>query len=505
VSTSNPPLCVWTDASGNRFIYSNSGYALTGEVNTAEYEEWASKGDKGDKGDKGEDGEKGDKGDKGDKGEQGLQGIQGMIIRHSEWKSGVYYRNDEAMTSGTRYLDVAMIKNNSAADGWDVYKCVTSHTSSTSNKPGNTTYWQKLSGVGPIFTSLIIAKNASIDFMQGNELLIKDSGNNVVAGLTGGASAQAGSTAVRIWAGSSIPGSAPFRVNNDGSFVATKANITGNITANSGSIGPFAIDTDSLMGKGMCLYNGNYNNWWGTSSSNDFVYINRSAFLLGQQEGYFNPGDIAKIKVGIGRGSDFENTSSDRAEKCLTALSVYRQMNDSNRPYHPAIKIISDNVINRNIAMHVQGGVRVWGGIMEKGVFYSYPGNKTGSSNSNVIDLSFGTTILLNSTNSASETIFFLPTLSQVRNQMGITSTSESFCIPITVFAMKGTYKFKVATQRYSTTPPSAAEYGTMLDRNGDEWESKSVMLFESGDSAHFVLYYTYDTGYKIQVITRNN
>lgn len=114
-STTNPPLWCWTDNAGNRFTFNDGGYVLTGEVNTAEYDVWAEKGDTGEKGDKGDDGEKGDKGDKGD---QGVQGIQGCIIRDSEWTTGVTYRNDEALTSGTRYIDIVMVRNNSAVDGW---------------------------------------------------------------------------------------------------------------------------------------------------------------------------------------------------------------------------------------------------------------------------------------------------------------------------------------------------------------------------------------------------
>ncbi|WP_349973106.1 collagen-like protein [Phocaeicola dorei] len=227
-STTNPPLWCWTDNAGNRFTFNDGGYVLTGEVNTAEYDVWAEKGDTGEKGDKGDDGEKGDKGDKGD---QGVQGIQGCIIRDSEWTTGVTYRNDEALTSGTRYIDIVMVRNNSAVDGWDVYKCIKTHTSSSSITYTNTTYWTELSNVGPIYTSLIIAKNASLDFVQGNELIIKDSNNNVVAGLTGGSSKEAGTTPVRIWAGGGVPGSAPYRVNELGEFVSTKANVTGIITA----------------------------------------------------------------------------------------------------------------------------------------------------------------------------------------------------------------------------------------------------------------------------------
>ena len=279
-STTNPPLWCWTDNDGNRFTFADGGYVLTGEVNTAEYDVWAEKGDTGAKGDKGDDGEKGDKGDKGD---QGVQGIQGCIIRSSEWASGVTYRNDEDLTSGTRYIDIVMVRNNSAVDGWDVYKCIKTHTSSSSITYANTTYWTELSNVGPIYTSLIIANNASLDFVQGNELLIKDANNNIVAGLTGGSSKEAGKTPVRIWAGGDVPGSAPFRVDQEGNLVATKANITGTITATSGVIGPFSIASGMLSSK--ILYE---------NETNKYVGFNLSA---GQIE-FYNERTFTNVRIG---------------------------------------------------------------------------------------------------------------------------------------------------------------------------------------------------------------
>ncbi len=241
VQTTNPPLWCVTDSNGNRLLQTqdgvNYGYVLTGETNTAEYDLLASRGDDGEKGDKG------DQGDKGDKGEQGQQGIQGCIIRHSEWALGVTYHNDEALTSGTRYLDIAMLKNNAAIDGWDVYVCNSTHTSSEGNKPGTASApWTKLSGVGPIYTSLIIAKNASIDFMQGNQLLIKKDDGTVTAGLSGSI---AGSK-VRIWAGSSTPDNAPFRVLESGKMIGTDVELTGTINAISGKIGGFSISGNGL-------------------------------------------------------------------------------------------------------------------------------------------------------------------------------------------------------------------------------------------------------------------
>ena len=279
-STTNPPLWCWTDNAGNRFTFNDGGYVLTGEVNTAEYDVWAEKGEPGKDGTDGKDGEDGKDGKPG---EQGVQGIQGCIIRDSEWTTGVTYRNDEALTSGTRYIDIVMVRNNSAVDGWDVYKCIKTHTSSSSITYTNTTYWTELSNVGPIYTSLIIAKNASLDFVQGNELIIKDSNNNVVAGLTGGSSKEAGTTPVRIWAGGGVPGSAPFRVDQEGNLVASKANITGTISATGGTIGPFSISSSKLSSR--ALYE---------SETDKYVGFNLSA----QEIEFYNERTGANVKIG---------------------------------------------------------------------------------------------------------------------------------------------------------------------------------------------------------------
>ena len=276
-STTNPPLWCWTDNAGNRFTFADGGYVLTGEVNTTEYDVWSEKGDTGEKGDKGD---KGDDGEKGDKGDQGVQGIQGCIFRESEWSaSSVQYRNDEALTSGTRYIDFALIRNDAAIDGWDVYKCLKTHVSSASNKPGNTTYWEKLSGVGPIYTSLIIAKNASISLFQGNQVLIKKSDNTVTAGLSGSTSGQK----IRIWAGSTTPDSSPFRVDQEGNLVASKANITGTISATGGTIGPFSISSSKLSSR--TLYE---------SETDKYVGFNLSA----QEIEFYNERTGANVKIG---------------------------------------------------------------------------------------------------------------------------------------------------------------------------------------------------------------
>lgn len=234
--TTNPPLWTVTTSSGQRIKQTQDGgktygYILSGEMNSAEYDLLASKGEDG------KPGADGKPGVDGKPGADGKQGIQGCIIRHSEWsKFSVQYRNDESLTSGTRYLDVALVKDSQSPTGWEAYKCKNTHTSSESNAPGTSggsSYWEVFSMTASyIFTSLIIAKDASIDFMQGNQLLIKKSdGETVTAGLSG---SEEGSK-VRIWAGSATPDNAPFRVLESGKVICMNAEVHGDINATSGT------------------------------------------------------------------------------------------------------------------------------------------------------------------------------------------------------------------------------------------------------------------------------
>ena len=257
--TSDPPMWCVTDKAGNRLKFTEDGgknyyYVLTGEVNTEDYADFGgliSKGKKGDTGDPGPQGPKGDKGDTGEKGDKGEQGLQGCILRKSEWKSGTEYRNDEALTSGTRYLDIALVRDDGTATGWRAYKCLRTHVSGDANAPtasGGATFWAEFGiNTTSVFTSLIIARDAAIDFMSGNQLLIRRDDGTVTAGLSG---SQEGGK-VRIWAGAATQDDAPFRVDEAGRVVATDAEITGTVNATSGMIAGFSISGNSLTNVGF--------------------------------------------------------------------------------------------------------------------------------------------------------------------------------------------------------------------------------------------------------------
>ena len=302
-ATNNPPLWCWTDNDGNRFIFEDGGYILTGEQNSLEYEIIAQKGEDGpyteeiytrttinstpstpttaqiddyipsgwtrspsgisvsypyewvSKRRKSIDGEWGlfsTPAVFAQLGEKGADGLQGCAIRDSEWALNTEYRNDSDVKDGSlpvRYIDVVLVRNNAVETGWDAYQCLKTHVSSSSITYANTQYWKKFgANVGSIFTSLIIAKNAKIQLFQGNDLLIQKDDGTVTAGMTGSNSG----SLVRIFAGSTYENrvSAPFRVTESGEMYATKAHIQGEVVATSGSFsGELKAATGTFSGE----------------------------------------------------------------------------------------------------------------------------------------------------------------------------------------------------------------------------------------------------------------
>lgn len=176
----------------------------------------------------------------------------GMIVRRSEWWPGRLYCNESEVSPTVqplRYLDIALIKDLGTSTGYKAYKCISTidrghgqgkHLSSSDNQPGTpggAEYWEELAqNVASIYTDLIIAKNAKLDFITGNSLRVGyQTGNttndfHVVAGITGEGGNNTDS--VRIWAGTTEENraNAPFRVTQSGKLHATGAYIEGNGT-----------------------------------------------------------------------------------------------------------------------------------------------------------------------------------------------------------------------------------------------------------------------------------
>lgn len=418
----------------------------------------------------------------------GEKGNNGCIQRvWQAFTEGQIYRDDtdadesEIDSSGIRYLDFMAVADNSMASGWKIYQCVMTHEGGTDGELSDTNLWKEVSvNAQSAFFTYLIAKNATIQMLSSSRFVVTNPDNTIVAGM--------GNSDIPLWVGGSNPSSAPFHVTREGILSATGAKISGEITALKGRIGPFTISDEGL-------YTGTPDDWWNGVKSN-FVYLNTSSLLMQQSVGYFQAGDIADLKVGFGKGSD-PSTEGDQYAYCSSAMYIYRKMNSgADNMYYPAARIISDNVINRDIALRCEGGLQVWGGVIERG----YHLEISNSGGANVIDLSFGTTILLYSSGDGMQ--FFLPELSEVRAQLGIKDTSQIFCTPFTVIVRKDSNTIWIATKNKSLNPIAASRSGIIVDNNGNEWKGSNVDS-ASGDVTKFAACYSPTTGFYYQLLTR--
>ena len=179
------------------------------------------------------------------------QGLQGVILRDSIWQESQEYHNDSALTSLPRYLDITYVQLDGSTD-YSVFECKKTHISSSTTKPGSgsdwQTYWRKLDNMGPLYTPLLIAKNAKITFGQTNQLLITNS-KGKIQGCFGGVDNE--QNGYPLWIGGETASASNFRVQYDGTLEATGADIKGvitatKITADSGTISGFELSGNGL-------------------------------------------------------------------------------------------------------------------------------------------------------------------------------------------------------------------------------------------------------------------
>lgn len=156
-----------------------------------------------------------------------LRGIPGLIERTSEWAAGVEFHNDENLTGGIRYLDLVTVTDNTTGK-FELYQCRVTHTSTAANAPrDNSAEWLKLNQMRPMYTPLIVAKNAVLRFAQTNRILITNS-KDKVQGCFGGVEDE--TNGYPLWIGAITAADAKFRVKYGGDLYAKDASIEGRIT-----------------------------------------------------------------------------------------------------------------------------------------------------------------------------------------------------------------------------------------------------------------------------------
>lgn len=158
----------------------------------------------------------------------------GCVMRTSLWAAGKEYVNQSNEEGdGVKYIDIVYVEDSSANEGYRLYECRVSHNSNECTYE-DTNHWREIPDVGPIYSPLIVAKNAVFKFAQGQQFNIAD-GDTV----WGSFRHVSNSEDLALWLGatSGADGSnASFSVTKGGKLTATNAKITGDITATSGSI-----------------------------------------------------------------------------------------------------------------------------------------------------------------------------------------------------------------------------------------------------------------------------
>lgn len=263
-----------------------------------------------------------------------LRGIPGLIERTSEWSAGTEYHNDESLTGGIRYLDIVTVTDNTTGN-FSMYQCRVTHTSTAANAPNgaDSNEWLKLNQMRPIYTPLIVAKNAVLKFAQTNRILITNS-KQQVQGCFGGVEDE--TNGYPLWIGGATAAAAKFKVKYGGQLEATEATITGKINATSGTFNNVSINSGTIGG-----FTISGNGLTNEKSFNDDAYI----ILRNDNAGAF---------AGIG-GNLLPASSS------LRAVARFQNENKSKWFKYDSMgqnyaMILSAKNADRNIALSIFGG-----------------------------------------------------------------------------------------------------------------------------------------------------
>ena len=214
--------------------------------------------------------------------EAGKMGKNGCIVRNSEgWKSGATYHNDSALTLEQKYVDLIYIEDNNANDGWSIYQCNVTHTATGSSfdpsavDSNNNKLWVKLSDAGPMYSPLIVAKNAVLKFAQGQQFNLME-GNNIFGSFRW----VKNNADYAFWIGGTEGSKATTSITRGGKLTAKDAVIIGTIYANSGQIGGLKI-TDAGLSIGS--YSSDSKGWElknGTMLEHSSLWLARTNYCV---------------------------------------------------------------------------------------------------------------------------------------------------------------------------------------------------------------------------------
>ena len=266
-------------------------------------------------------------------GAKGDPGKPGLIERTSEWAAGVEFHNDENLTGGIRYLDLVTVTDNTTGK-FELYQCRVTHTSTAANAPSdNSAEWLKLNQMRPIYTPLIVAKNAVLRFSQTNRILITNS-KDKVQGCFGGVEDEV--NGYPLWIGAITATAAKFRVKYGGQLEASEVSITGTINATSGTFNNVSINSGTIGGFTIS----------GNGLTNDKNFNNDAYIILRN--------DNAGAFAGIG-GNLLPASSGLRAVARFENENKSRWFEYDSLGQNIAMMLSAKNA-DRNVALEILGG-----------------------------------------------------------------------------------------------------------------------------------------------------
>ena len=201
------------------------------------------------------------------------------------------------------------------------------------------------------FSGRIVSGSGKIGgFSISNYKLVNDSGNNNVIGLC-----SIPSQGWAIWTGNSDSSKAPFKVGHDGGLYATKATITGSVTATSGAIGSFTLDSTYLQSSdktvGLSATASDWAFWAGGTNTNNAKFRVNHAGQLWATSATIS-GSITATSGRIGNCS-IENGTLN-ITNASSNYAVFEGNGKTNGYFHIATIKIIGNYIDRAMVIGAQ-------------------------------------------------------------------------------------------------------------------------------------------------------
>lgn len=276
------------------------------------------------------------------------QTFKGSPLRITgEWQSGIkYYDGKRSAENGIFYQDVVLYKG-------VYYACINTDSGEADywkTPPITATYWSAFSLSPNVVADLVIANDAFIKEISSNELVIFDD-QKIVAGMTSNKAIDASSPLngkvttegkgdVRIWAGEISNAdltTAPFTVTSTGELKSTKANITGQVNAISGSIGNLSI-TGRMTG----------------DSTGGFLVIDGSSVALYGNDDDWSDGSRIKFYASNSQARGLISGMTDNTDSLLTISKIGSGL-DSHSGYGPCLRLNAEFAFDR--ALDINGTV----------------------------------------------------------------------------------------------------------------------------------------------------